>query len=218
MSFFSEQVEQVIICLEQVQVVPVLAIEEVKDGIKMCEILNRQGLKSAEITFRTTAAETIIKKATKLFPDLFIGAGTILNAADMDRAFQAGARFAVAPGFNPPLVRHAIEKGYAFFPGVATPSEIEQAIMLGCRILKFFPAEASGGVAFLKSLIAPYKHLGIKFIPTGGLNTKNVYDYLNLPEVLAAGGTWLGKTADIKAGNWEKIEAIVIEAARMVRN
>ena len=212
---FKENVEKVVEALDGIKIVPVLAIESVEDGLKLCEILNRVGLRTAEITFRTEAAEEIIKQASATFPDLVIGAGTILNITDLHRAFNAGAKFAVAPGFNPTVVRAAIENGYAFFPGVATPSEVEQAMELGCRMLKFFPAEAAGGIPMLSALIAPYKHLGVKFMPTGGLNTCNIGNYLAIKEIPCAGGTWLGKSADIEAGEWDKIETLVKDAVTL---
>lgn len=216
MNIFTENVEKVTHRLNQIKIVPVLAIDDVNDGLRMCEILNRQGLYAAEITFRTTAAENIIKQASKEYPDLLLGAGTILNANDLQRAFRAGAEFAVAPGFNPIVVKEAVKHGYPFFPGVVTPSEVEQAMELGCRMLKFFPAEAAGGLPMLKSLLAPYKHLGIKFMPTGGLKPNNITEYLKLPEIPAAGGTWLGSKMDIELKNWTQIENYVIEAVQIV--
>jgi len=218
MNLFIENVEKITSRLDQIKIVPVLAIESVDNGLRMCEILNRQGLYAAEITFRTTAAEDIIKQASKEYPDLLLGAGTVLNTNDLQRAFQAGAEFAVAPGFNPIVVKEAVKHGYPFFPGVVTPSEIEQAMELGCRMLKFFPAEAAGGLPMLKSLLAPYKHLGIKFMPTGGIKTSNITDYLNLPEIPAAGGTWLGNNQDIEAGNWAQIESYIAEAIQLVNS
>ena len=137
----------------------------------------------------------------------------MLNCTDLHRAFDAGAKFAVAPGFNPTVVKEAVKNNFAFAPGVCTPSEIEQAMELGCRFLKFFPAEAAGGVDMLKSLIAPYKHLGVRFMPTGGVTAVNVKNYLAIKEVAAVGGTWLGKADLIAAGEWEKIAATVKAAA-----
>jgi len=212
---FKENVDAVVAALANIKIVPVLAIESVENGIKMCEILNCVGLRTAEITFRTEAAEEIIKQASAKFPELVIGAGTILNVDDLHRAFNAGAKFAVAPGFNPTVVKAAVENGYAFFPGTATPSEVEQAMELGCRMLKFFPAEAAGGLPMLNSLIAPYKHMGVKFMPTGGLNTGNIGNYLAVKEIPCAGGTWLGKSADIEAGNWDKIEGLIKDAVEL---
>ncbi len=182
--------------LEKVKIVPVLVLDTLDEGLKVCEQLCRNGLPAAEITFRTEAAESIIREASKRFPKMFIGAGTVLNIRDLHRAFDAGASFAVAPGFNPKVVAEAVRCGLDFFPGVCTPSEAEQAMEFGCRMLKFFPAEASGGVPMLKSLIAPYRHLGIHFMPTGGVKPANVETYLALPEVAAVGGTWLNKCDD----------------------
>ena len=182
--------------LAQYKIIPVLVLEDLESGLRRCELLCECGLPVAEITFRTKAAESIIREASRRFPEMFIGAGTILNTADLHRAFDAGAKFAVAPGFNPTVVGEAMKNGYAFAPGICTPSEIEQAYELGCRFFKFFPAEAAGGVKMLKSIAAPYKHLGIKFMPTGGVTIDNAADWLAVPEVYAAGGTWLNKADD----------------------
>ena len=179
--------------MESIRIVPVLVLNDVKEGLQVCEQLCRCGLPAAEITFRTAAAEEVIREASKQFPEMFIGAGTVLNVKDLHRAFEAGAKFAVAPGFNPVVVKEAIKHNYAFAPGVCTPSEIEQAYDLGCRFFKFFPAEAVGGVKMLGAISAPYKHLGISFMPTGGVTIDNAADYLAMPEVAAAGGTWLNK-------------------------
>ena len=179
--------------LAQYKIIPVLVLEDLESGLRRCELLCECGLPVAEITFRTKAAESIIREASRRFPEMFIGAGTILNTADLHRAFDAGAKFAVAPGFNPTVVGEAMKNGYAFAPGICTPSEIEQAYELGCRFFKFFPAEAAGGVKMLKSIAAPYKHLGIKFMPTGCVTIDNAADWLAVPEVSAAGGTWLNK-------------------------
>ena len=197
--------------------IPVVVIKELSETDKILKALKNNGINCAEITFRTSAAAGIIKEAAARFPELYLGAGTILNTADLHRAFDAGAKFAVAPGFNPTVVREAVNCGYAFAPGVCTPSEIEQAMELGCRFLKFFPAEAAGGVTMLKSLIAPYKHLGVRFMPTGGVTTDNVKNYLALKEVAAVGGTWLGKADLIAAGEWTKISDTVRAAADMVK-
>ena len=212
---FSMVCDQVLAQLEKIRIVPVLVLNDLDSGMKMCEILSECGLPAAEITFRTQAAPSIIKAASERFPELYLGAGTILNVADLKRAFDAGAKFAVAPGFNPTVVRAAVENHFAFAPGVCTPSEVEQAMEFGCRFLKFFPAEAAGGTKMLKSIIAPYKHLGVRFMPTGGVTTANVMEYLAIREVAAVGGTWLGKADDIAAGNWEKIRDIVKQAVAL---
>ena len=177
--------------LEKIRIVPVLVADSLESGLKSCEALCANGLPAAEITFRTAAAEAVIREAAKRFPDMLIGAGTVLNPADLHRAADAGARFAVAPGFNPTVVREAIKSRIDFIPGVLTPGEIEQGLELGLRTFKFFPAEAAGGVTMLKALIAPYRHLGVRFMPTGGVKPGNVEAYLAIPEVAAVGGTWL---------------------------
>ena len=177
--------------LNRVKIVPVLVLDSVDAGLRMCETLYANGLAAAEITFRTAAAEGVIREAAKRFPEMLIGAGTVLNTADLHRAADAGARFAVAPGFNPTVVREALKSKFDFIPGVLTPGEIEQGLELGLRTFKFFPAEAAGGAAMLKSLIAPYRHLGVRFMPTGGVKPANVETYLAIPEVAAVGGTWL---------------------------
>lgn len=179
--------------LEKIKIVPVLVLESLDEGVAVCRDLYENGLRAAEITFRTKAAESVIREVSKLFPDMVVGAGTVLNVADLHRAFDAGAKFAVAPGFNPSIVKEAKKCGFDFAPGVCTPSECEQAMELGCTFLKFFPAEAAGGTPMLKSLIAPYRHLGIRFMPTGGVKPANVESYLQIPEVAAVGGTWLNK-------------------------
>ena len=177
--------------LNRIKIVPVLVAESVDEGLKSCETLCANGLAAAEITFRTAAAEPLIREVVRRFPEMTVGAGTVLNISDLHRSADAGARFAVAPGFNPTVVREALKCGIDFIPGVLTPGEIEQALELGLKLLKFFPAEAAGGATMLKALYAPYKHLGVSFMPTGGVKVANVEDYLALPAVAAVGGTWL---------------------------
>ena len=215
---FQKNCQTAVETLSAIRIVPVLVLNDVDSGLKMCEVLAECGLPAAEITFRTTAAEAVIKAASSRFPELYLGAGTVLNSRDLHRAFDAGAKFAVAPGFNPTIVKEAVANGFAFAPGVCTPSEVEQAMEFGCRFLKFFPAEASGGINFLKSLIAPYKHLGVRFMPTGGVTTANVAEYLAVKEIVAVGGTWLGKSNDIESGNWDGIRAAVKAAVELSKN
>lgn len=194
--------------LAKAKVVPVLAVDDVPSGVKLCSILRESGLNCAEITFRTSAAVGIIAEVSKLYPDMFVGAGTVLNVNDLKRAQDAGAKFAVAPGCNPKVVSASVSAGFPFLPGIANPSDIECAMDLGCRLLKFFPAEQLGGIKLLKALIAPYKHMGVKFMPTGGVTVDNMGSYLEVKEILAVGGTWLAKPEDLKAGNWDAIKAI----------
>ena len=167
--------------LRSAGIVPVLVLENVDTGLKLCELLQKCGLTTAEITFRTKAAADVIAAAGKRFPDLLLVTGTVLNRDHLNQAFDLGAAFAVAPGFNPAIVELAVEKGYAFSPGIATPSEVEQAYELGVRLFKFFPAEALGGVAMLRNIIAPYRHLGLSFMPTGGVTAANFSEYLAVP-------------------------------------
>lgn len=203
---FIKKQEEMAKVLREAGIIPVLVLENLDSGLKLCELLLKCGLKAAEITYRTKAAPEIIAAAKKRFPQMLLGAGTVLNKDHLNQAFDLGAAFAVAPGFNPAIVGEAVEKDYAFCPGIATPSEVEQAYAMGVRMFKFFPAEALGGIAMLKNIIAPYKHLGLSFMPTGGVTAANFADYLAVPQIAAVGGTWLGKGEDIKAGNWDKIE------------
>ncbi len=214
---FSEKHIATAAALDQVKIVPVLALNSVEDGLKICEIFSSAGLSAVEITFRTKAAPDVIREVAKAFPKMLLGAGTVLNVKDLHLAFDCGASFAVAPGFNPTVVKEARRCDLAFCPGICTPSEVEQAVELGCSMLKFFPAEAAGGVKMLKSIIAPYKHLGLKFMPTGGVTASNAQDYLSIPQVAAVGGTWLGKADDIANGEWNKIKEAACSAAALAK-
>jgi 2-dehydro-3-deoxyphosphogluconate aldolase/(4S)-4-hydroxy-2-oxoglutarate aldolase len=189
----------------ELRVVPVVAIERVADAVPLADALIEGGLPVAEITFRTAAAADVLRTLKEQRPQLLIGAGTVTNPDQAKAAKQCGAEFAVAPGLNLKVVKTAQEVGLPFAPGVMTPSDIEAALDAGVSVLKFFPAGAAGGVKMLKSLAAPYAHLGVRFIPTGGVSLDNVLDYLNEPAVLAAGGTWLANKDDIAAGRWEQI-------------
>ena len=202
--------------LSRVRVIPVLSFSSAEEGLRLGEILCRCGLPAAEVTFRTTSAEAAIRAMREEFPSLCLGAGTVLSVEQLERAIDAGAEFGVAPGLNPEIVKAAQERGFAFAPGICTPSEIEAAYALGCVMMKLFPAEASGGIPMVKAISAPYKHLGVKFMPTGGVTESNAASYLALPEIVAVGGTWLAKSADMAAGNWIAIEENVKRAAELV--
>lgn len=193
-------------------VVPVVAVDSPDEGLRLCEALIAGGLPVAEITFRTAAAEATIRAAAKRFPEMILGAGTVLTAEQMRKAADAGAKFAVAPGCNPTTIAAARECGMPFAPGVCTPSDVERAVEMGCSLLKFFPAEAAGGVPMLKALLGPYGHLGISFCPTGGVTTSNLAEYLALPQVAFVGGTWVAKKELIKAGCWDDITALAAAA------
>jgi len=198
-------------------VVPVVAVDTVEAGMKLCETLIGAGLPIAEITFRTSAAEATIRAAANAFPELALGAGTVLTVEDLDRAISAGATFAVAPGCNRDVVQAAVERDFPFAPGVCTPSDVERALSLGVRELKFFPAEAAGGITMLKALIGPYGHLGLSFCPTGGIKTSNMLEYLSLDQVAVVGGTWIASKGAIRDGNWDAIARNARDAVALVR-
>ena len=197
-------------------VVPVVAIDDAAAALPLADALIAGGLGIAEITFRTAAAAEVIRTLNAERPDLLVGTGTILNVEDLRRAHECGAAFGVAPGFNPKVVAEADKLGFPFAPGVMTPSDVEGALGMGLDVLKFFPAEAAGGLKLLKSLAAPYGHLGVKFIPTGGINVSNASAYLESPVVLAVGGSWVARRSDIAEGNWDTIEANARAVVEMV--
>jgi 2-dehydro-3-deoxyphosphogluconate aldolase/(4S)-4-hydroxy-2-oxoglutarate aldolase len=187
------------------RIVPVIAIDNPDDALTLADALLEGGLPIAEITFRTTAAARVIETIAGQRPGILLGAGTLLNPEDLRRAVECGAVFGVAPGFNPEIVREAIKIRFPFSPGVMTPSDIEGALALGIQVLKFFPAGAAGGVKMLRSIAAPYAHLGVRFIPTGGVNLNNMREYLEEKSVLALGGTWIATREDIAAARWKTI-------------
>lgn len=201
----------------KVGVVPVIAIESPDFALPMADALIEGGLAVAEITFRTGAAADVISTLRKQRPDILLGAGTILTVENLERAKECGALFGVSPGLNPVVVKRAKQIGFPFFPGVVTPSEIELGLSLGTDILKFFPSEASGGTSMIKAVSAPYAHLGVKFLPTGGVNIKNLDEYLALPQVLAVGGTWIAKKDMISEKKWDAIKENAQEATGVAR-
>ena len=206
--------------MEKCGVVPVIAIESPELALPMADALIKGGLPVAEITFRTKAAADVIKTLSKERPDLFLGAGTILSVDQLLSAKECGAVFGVAPGLNPDVVKKAREIGFSLFPGVITPSEIEKGLTFGIKVFKYFPSEAIGGIPVLKAVSAPYGHLGIRFIPTGGININNLEAYLSLPQVICVGGTWIAKKDVIAAKKWDVIEknaAGVVEVVSRIR-
>lgn len=203
--------------LQNLAVIPVIAIESVDSAIPLADALIEGGLPVAEITFRTPAAGEAMALISKERPELILGAGTVLTKDQLQRAQDSGARFGVAPGLNPEIVQAAEALNLPFIPGVVTPSEIERAIGLGVRTLKFFPAEASGGSVMIKNLSAPYAHLGIKFMPTGGVSMNNLEAYLQNPAVAMVGGSWIAKKDVIAAGNWDDIRDNCRRAVELVR-
>jgi len=200
---------------EEIGIIPVVVLEDAKDAHALGEALMKGGLPAAEVTFRTEAAEEVIRILSKDFPDMLVGAGTVLTCEQADRAVAAGAKFIVAPGFNPTVVKHCLDKGYPVTPGVQTPGEMEQAMELGLDFVKFFPAEPAGGLPMIKAVAAPYSKL--RFMPTGGINKENVKDYLAYKKIVACGGTWMVKGDLIASGDFAKIEELTHEAAEIVK-
>lgn len=198
--------------LRQMGIVPVVVLDDAKDAIPLAEALCEGGLPCAEVTFRTDAAEDAIRLITKKYPDMMVGAGTILTTEQADRALAAGAGFIVSPGLNPRLVTYCMEKGVTVIPGISDPGGIEQALELGLDTVKFFPAEAAGGIAMIKAIAAPYSN--ITFMPTGGISSKNLRDYLDFPGVLACGGSWMVKSDLIRDGQFEQIKKLTQEAVQ----
>jgi 2-dehydro-3-deoxyphosphogluconate aldolase/(4S)-4-hydroxy-2-oxoglutarate aldolase len=191
--------------LAQHVVVPVIAIDSADSAIPLADALLEGGLPVAEITFRTAAAADVIARISKERPMMVLGAGTVLTAESLGRACDAGAKFGVAPGLNQDVVAEAAHRGLPFIPGVITPTEIEQALSLGLKLLKFFPAEAFGGLKVIKALSAPYAHAGVKFMPTGGVSTANLADYLAEKVIACVGGTWIATREAIAEKKWAQI-------------
>ncbi|EGR0104746.1 bifunctional 4-hydroxy-2-oxoglutarate aldolase/2-dehydro-3-deoxy-phosphogluconate aldolase [Vibrio vulnificus] len=200
--------------LKALKVIPVIAIDKAEDIIPLGKALAENGLPAAEITFRSAAAAEAIRLLRETQPDMLIGAGTVLNREQAIAAKEAGATFIVSPGFNPNTVKACQEIGIDIVPGVNNPSTVEAALEMGLTTLKFFPAEASGGINMVKSLLAPYTD--IELMPTGGINPANIKDYLAIPRVLACGGTWMVDKKLIEEGNWEELARLTREAVALV--
>lgn len=198
----------------QYGIVPVVVLKQAKDALPLAKALCSGGLSCAEVTFRTEAAEESIRIMTSEFPEMLVGAGTVLTTEQAGRAIDAGAKFIVSPGLNPKVVKYCIGKNIPIIPGVVTPSEMEQAIELGLRLVKFFPAEPSGGLPMIKAVSAPYTML--KFMPTGGINPQNVKEYLKCNNILACGGSWMVKNSLIEDRDFQTITALTKEAVQIV--
>ena len=194
----------------EIGIIPVIAFNSVDEAVPLCKALVAGGLPAAEVTFRTACAEDCIKKIHDEVPEMLLGAGTVLTTEQADRAMAAGASFIVSPGFDPNVTKHVIEKGGIMMPGTCSAGEMQQAMNLGCEGIKFFPAEANGGVAMLKNIGGALKTA--KWMCTGGINAKNVNDYLAYDQIFAVGGTWMCKSDKIKAGAWDEITAMCKEA------
>lgn len=194
-------------------VVPVVVLDDAEDAAPLAEALVKGGLPCAEVTFRTEAAEESIRIMSEKYPEMLVGAGTVLTTEQVDRAVAAGAKFIVSPGFDPEIVDYCMEKNIPVFPGCVSPSEVAQAVKRGLKVVKFFPAEQAGGLAMLKAMAAPYTML--KFMPTGGINTKNLKQYLGFSKILCCGGSWMVKGDMIKNKEFDKITEMTREATEL---
>ena len=198
--------------LDQFPVIPVIVIDDVADAKPLANALLEGGLNIIEVTFRTAAAAGAIEAIANDFPEMLVGAGTVVTPEQAKIAIESGSKFGLAPGTDPETITYFKERNVPFIPGIMTPSDIQTAIKAGCEHLKFFPAGAAGGPKLLKAMAAPYTNLGIKFCPTGGVSLDNMNDYLSMPEVFAIGGSWLATKAQIAAKDWGKITTQVKDA------
>lgn len=202
--------------LEKNIIVPVVVLDDAKDAENLAKALCQGGLPCAEVTFRTDAAEESIRIMCEKFPEMCVGAGTVLTTEQVDRAINAGAKFIVSPGFDPEIVDYCLEKGITVLPGCITPSEVAQAVKRGLEVIKFFPAEQSGGLAMIKAMSAPYTT--VKFMPTGGISAKNVASYLECDKIFACGGSWMVKKNLIEDQEFDKIRALTEEAVNVAKS
>lgn len=200
--------------ISKIKIVPVVALDRAEDAIPLGEALIKGGIPCAEVTFRTAAAEEAIRLMTKEFPDMLIGAGTVLKTEQVDRAVAAGAKFIVAPGLNPKTVGYCVERNIPIVPGCANPSDIEAALEFDLEVVKFFPAEALGGLKLIKAMSAPYGN--VRFMPTGGINADNICSYLEFNKVIACGGSWMVDKKLVAAGRFDEIERLCKEAVEKV--
>ncbi|MDF2543932.1 MAG: hypothetical protein K0S47_3650 [Herbinix sp.] len=196
--------------LSQLGIVPVIALNKSEDAAPLAKALCNGGLPCAEVTFRTDAAADAIQIMTKEFPEMLVGAGTVLTTEQVDAAMNTGAKFIVSPGFNPRIVKYCVDKGILIIPGCTSPSDIEQAIEYGLEAVKFFPAEASGGLEMIKAMSAPYTKM--KFMPTGGINAKNLNSYLDFNRIIACGGSWMVSQDLIAKGDFDRITELTTDA------
>lgn len=197
-------------------VVPVVVLDNADDAEGLAQALTEGGLPCAEVTFRTAAAEESIRRMTAAYPDMLVGAGTVLTIDQVDRAVGAGAKFIVSPGFDEEIVDYCISKNIPVMPGCITPSEVTKGIKKGLKVLKFFPAEQAGGLAMIKAMAAPFG--GVQFMPTGGISAKNLAEYLSYNRIYACGGSWMVKAALIKEHKFEEIKQMTKEAVEIVKS
>ena len=195
-------------------VVPVVVLNDVKDAEPLADALVKGGLPCAEVTFRTDAAEESIRIMAQKYPDMLVGAGTVLTIEQVNRAVAAGAKFIVSPGFDPEVVDYCIEKQIPIFPGIITPSEAAQAVKRGLKVVKFFPAKQYGGLPAIKALAAPFPSM--RFMPTGGVNQENIQEFLSFDKIIAVGGSWMVKDSLIKEGKFDEIQRLTAEAVALI--
>lgn len=201
--------------LEQLGVFPIIVIDRAEDAVPLGEALLKAGLPCAEVTFRTPAAAEAIQTLAREFPEMLVGAGTVLSIEQADRAIDSGARFILSPGFNPSVVDHCIMRGVTIYPGVCTPTEIEAAMGKGLRVLKFFPAEAMGGLSYLKAISAPLSM--VRYLPTGGVNLTNLPDYLAFDKIVSCAGTWIVKKEWLQARDFDRIRQEAEASVKVVQ-
>lgn len=204
-------------CLWDAGVVAVLVVDREEDAVPLAEALLAGGVQAMELTLRTPAALSALRAIRRDVPDMVAGVGTILSPEQVDQVVEAGGSFGVSPGYNPRVVAHAQAVGLPFAPGIATPSDIELAIESGCRLLKYFPARSLGGLARLNDMAAPYRHLGIRYVPLGGVTIDNLAEYLGSPLIHAVGGSWLAPREAVAGQDWNRVSAVAREAADRVR-
>ncbi len=201
---------EVLVQFQKLGIIPVVVIDDAKDAVPLAKALCEGGLPVAEVTFRTDAAEEAIRQMSQACPEMLVGAGTVLTTEQVDRAVEAGAKFIVSPGLNPKVVKYCQEKNVPITPGTARPTDIEMALELGLEVVKFFPAEQNGGLPMIKAMAAPYTK--VKFMPTGGINAKNLKSYLDFDKIIACGGSWMVPKDLVKEGNFEEIKRLTREA------
>ena len=205
-----EKLDAVVEEFGNVGIVPVIKLDKVENAEKLAKALRDGGINCAEVTFRAKGADEVIRRMTKAYPDMFVGAGTVLTCEQADAAYAAGAKFCVAPGLNPKVVKHCLDSGIPFAPGLSSASEIEQALELGLDFVKFFPAEQAGGLQYIKAVCGPYTTM--RFMPTGGINPDNLNTYLSYNKIVCCGGSWIVSSKLLDEENWEGITALCKEA------
>lgn len=199
----------------EVGILPVVVLDDAKDAKDLAKALIEGGLPCAEVTFRTAAAEKSIRVISEAYPEMLVGAGTVLSVDQVKKAVAAGAKFIVSPGFDEEVVKYCLDNNISVTPGVCTPSDVQKGYKMGLDVLKFFPAEPSGGLSMIKAIAAPYTMM--KFIPTGGINENNMEDYLKYDRILAIGGSWMVKSSLVKNGEFEKIKEMSKTAVARVK-